>query len=132
MDAAFCLVPMPEARKVAIAFERCKCVYALFRLVIASGIGTRAIFAARTLNSRQNSEFCIASDAKIAPRFTSVCSSHDSFRRNLTARPREDSSGQPIQYAANCRKMSARIGISLSGRVGLSGWVNVVRIQPRC
>ena len=125
-------VPMPEAGKVAIAFMRCKCVYALFRLVIASGIGSRAVFAGHSLYSGQNSEFRFDSDAKTAERFTCVRSNLNNFQRIRTCRLRENSRGRGLQYAASCRRMSARIGISLSGRVGLSGCVKVVRIQPRC
>ena len=70
---------MPEAGKVAIAFVRCKGVYAMFRLVIASGIGTHAVFAGHTLYSGQNSEFLFDSDAKTASRFTCVDSGFDNF-----------------------------------------------------
>ena len=72
VDAAFCLVPMPEAGKVAIAFVRCKCVYALFRFVIASGIRTEAVFAGHIRFSGKISKFNKVSDARTATRFTGV------------------------------------------------------------
>ena len=93
VDVAVCLVPMPEAGKVAIAFVRCKCVYALIRFVIASGITTHAVFAGHTLYSGQNSVFLFDSDAKTAARFADVCSSLNNFKRNGTCDFRKITAG---------------------------------------
>ena len=131
MDNTLDRLPMPEAGKVAIAFVRCKCVYTRFRLVIASRIGTPAVFAGHTHYSGQNSEFHVGSDAKTAARFTSAAQA-STISGEMASANFGETLRQRLQYEANCRKISARIGISLSGRVGLSGWVKVVRIQPRC